>query len=161
MKTEPSTFTPFSLQTFAFGLCAGILVAGIWFMRAQTPTPLPVASAATTTPKTADSGAIEISEQKAGDTVRVDSVTVPPPGVWVAIRETRLGNDLGNVLGAVRVRGPRSSFSIPLLRPTVAGRMYAVELYRTDSGGTFDASSASVYVDFDTGARVVVLFRAL
>lgn len=87
----------------------------------------------------------------------MESVTVPPPGVWVAVREVQ-GNDLGNVLGAARAAGPRSNLSVPLLRATKAGRQYAVELYRDDNGGSFDPAANSVYVDFDTGARAVAYF---
>jgi hypothetical protein len=82
---------------------------------------------------------------------------VPPPGVWVAIREVS-GRDLGNVLGAVRVVGPHTSVVVPLLRATEPNRSYAVQLYRDDGDGAFDPSINSVYVDFDTGARVVEYF---
>ena len=84
-------------------------------------------------------------------------MTVPPPGVWVAVREVQ-GGDLGNVLGAARASGPRSNLSVPLLRATEPGHSYAVELYRDDNGGAFDPSVNSVYVDFTTGARVVEYF---
>jgi hypothetical protein len=90
--------------------------------------------------------------------VLIASLTVPPPGVWVAVRELSAG-ELGNVLGAVRVGGPRSNVSIPLLRATEAGHQYAVELYRDDNNGVFDPAVNSVYVDFGTGARVVVYFK--
>ncbi len=82
---------------------------------------------------------------------------VPPPGVWVAVRETS-GRDLGNVLGATRVVGPHSNIEVSLLRPTEPNRTYAVELYRDDNNGAFDPAVNSVYVDFDTGARVVAYF---
>jgi hypothetical protein len=77
--------------------------------------------------------------------------------VWVAVREV-VGDELGNVLGAVRVSGPKSGVSVPLLRATEPGRSYAVQLYRDDGNGAFDVVVNSVYVDFDTGARVVAYF---
>ena len=89
--------------------------------------------------------------------VTVESVTVPPPGVWVAVREMN-GNELGNVLGAAWVNGPKSEVSVSLLRATKPGSSYAVQLYRDDGTGVFDSSINSVYVDFDTGTRVVAYF---
>ena len=73
------------------------------------------------------------------------------------MREVTDGN-LGNVLGAARVNGPRSSISISLLRATEPNRSYAAELYRDDNNGSFDPSLNSVYVDFDTGVRAVAYF---
>lgn len=104
------------------------------------------------------SGAVEVADQTAGEIVLIDAVTVPPPGVWVAVRETA-GSDLGNVLGAARVSGPQSDILVPLLRNTLPGRTYAVELYRDDNAGLFDPGVNSAYVDFDTGARVVERFH--
>lgn len=88
----------------------------------------------------------------------IESVTVPPPGVWVAVREVN-GTDLGNVLGAERVVGPHGNITVSLLRPTEPNRSYAVQLYRDDNSGNFDPAINSVYVDFDTGARVVAFFN--
>ncbi len=89
----------------------------------------------------------------------VDSVTVPPPGVWVTVQETH-GDSLGNVLGATRVHGPLSNVVVSLLRNTEPNRTYAVVLYRSDGdGGLFNLKTDSVYVDFDSGKRVVVPFR--
>ena len=104
-----------------------------------------------------ESGAISVADQSYGDTVVVESITVPPPGVWVAIREVN-GVDLGNVLGALRVNGPRSAVSITLLRATEPHRAYAVELYRDDAGGAFDPAVNSVYVDLTTGVPAITRF---
>ena len=103
-------------------------------------------------------GALAVSNQAAGDTVTVDSVTVPPPGVWVAVVEVMPDGSLGNVLGAALARGPRSNVSVQLLRATLPGHNYAVELYRDDGNGTFVLGQDSVYIDFDTGQRVVAPF---
>jgi hypothetical protein len=149
------------------GLALGAFISATWFLG------LPlisfsgnayVSSASTATSSTPvatpDSGAVAVSDQKAGNSVLIDSVTVPPPGVWIAVREMS-GTDLGNVLGAVRARGPLSDISVPLLRATLPGQTYAVMLYRDDGDGVFDANQDSVYVDFDTDQRVVVLFKTL
>lgn len=108
-----------------------------------------------------ESTAISVKDQQAGMSVFVDAVTVPPPGVWVAVQETDTTGQLGNVLGAGRTHGPVSDFSIPLLRTTEAGREYAIVLYRDDGDSSFDSVNDSVYVDFDSGDRVVALWKTL
>ncbi len=153
---------PFSTRSFAAGLVLGVVLASAWFLGARpvsTSPFLPSSAflATSTVPALPQSGAISVSNQAAGATVFVESLTVPPPGVWVAVREMN-GNELGNVLGAVRVGGPRSNISVPLLRATEPGRTYAVELYRADSTDTFDLNTLSVYVDFDTGEPVIAYF---
>ena len=147
----------FSTNSFAAGLALGIVLASAWFIGERalpaSPAPVPLSLAASAPA----SGAVSVADQKAGMTVAVESVTVPPPGVWVAVREVN-GGDLGNVLGAVLVGGPRSAVSVPLLRATEPGRRYAVELYRNDGNRTFDLAVLSVYVDFDTGEPVIDYF---
>lgn len=144
----------------------GALLVSAWFLNGNPsltlplPSSSPLTAATSTSPTAPQSGALSVADQAAGDTVTVESVTVPPPGVWVAVREMH-GTDLGNVLGAARAGGPRSNFSVPLLRATEPGRPYAVELYRDDGSGVFDLSKDSVYVDFDTSAPVVAYFRTL
>ena len=150
----------FSTNSFIVGTMFGVLITGAWFFGGVSPF-VPVSSsmpfATSTTASAQKSGSVSVSNQSSGDTVVVESVTVPPPGVWVAVREVNAG-DLGNVLGAARVNGPRSNIEIPLLRSTESGRPYAVQLYRDDGNGIFDVAVNSVYVDFDTGARVVAYF---
>lgn len=152
----------FSTHSFVAGAAVGAVLAGAWFLGGGSVTLPDAASrgAATSTDERAapESGAVSVAAQPAGDTVIVESVTVPPPGVWVAVREVR-GGELGNVLGAARASGPRSNFTVHLLRTTEPDRPYAVELYRDDAGGVFDLAKMSAYVDFDTGARVVARFR--
>ncbi len=150
----------FSASSFIIGLMFGLLLAGAWLFRGDfsfaplSPSSTLITGTASPSPV---SGAVAVADQPAGDSVVVESVTVPPPGVWVAVREMS-GNDLGNVLGAARVGGPRSNVVVPLLRATEPSRPYAVQLYRDDNNGAFDPSLNSVYVDFDTGARVVAYF---
>lgn len=149
----------FSMNSFIVGVMCGALLTGAWFFSdkfalvLETPPPSFTTNTATSV---RNNGSVSVLDQSFGNTVVVESVTVPPPGVWVAVREVN-GDDLGNVLGAVRITGPRSHVSVPLLRATEAGRAYAVELYR-DNNGDFDVAANSVYVDFDTGARVVSYF---
>ena len=150
----------FSTSSFVAGVMFGVLLAGAWFFGRSFPLESfdPFARVATTTPEfMLKSGAVSVANQPAGDVVAVESVTVPPPGVWVAVRDVYAG-DLGNVLGALRVGGPRAAISVPLLRATEPGRTYAVQLYRDDNNGAFDPAVNSVYVDFDTGVRVVTYF---
>lgn len=155
------------LSVFFIGLGVGLAVSAAWFL-GDTEHLLPdtdrseASETASSSPvlTTTDAGAVSVMDQKAGDTVTVASVTVPPPGVWVAVREVT-GDTLGNVLGAVRVHGPLSNVEVPLLRATVPGQVYAVTLYRDDGSPEFDPTQSSVYVDFDTGERVTALFKTL
>ncbi|MFA5998087.1 MAG: hypothetical protein WC814_01745 [Candidatus Paceibacterota bacterium] len=153
----------FSTSSFVAGLMLGILLTGAWFLgdatRLVSFAPAPLAGTTDELPLP-ESGAVSVADQPSGDDVVVESVTVPPPGAWVAVRETN-GRDLGNVLGAARVAGPHTSVVVQLLRATEPGRSYAVQLYRDDNGGAFDPSRNSVYVDFDTGARVVAYFTTI
>jgi hypothetical protein len=152
----------FSLNSFIAGVMLGALAVGGWVL-SDNPSLLPTPTLAgpltsTSTNVVPQSGAVEVSNQPPGATTAVKAVTVAPPGVWVAVRETN-GADLGNVLGALRVGGPRSDVSISLLRATEPGRAYAVELYRDDNNGQFDPGTNSVYVDFETGSRVIAYFN--
>ncbi len=150
----------FSLTSFVAGVIIGVLLVGAWLLGTNSAL-MPIPSGSTSTganATTSSSGAVAVSDQAAGSAVIVDSVTVPPPGVWVAVRETG-GDTLGNVLGAMRVGGPRMNVSVPLLRATEPGHTYAVQLYRDDNNGLFDPTLNSVYVDFTTDARVVVYFK--
>lgn len=171
---------------FAIGFIVGVLVTSSWSSSSVSKAPVTTSTAditgvvatsttatITTTTATARtkgiatgavtngsaSGAVSVSNQQAGSSVLVDSVTVPPPGVWVTVQETH-GDSLGNVLGATRVHGPLSNVVVSLLRNTEPNRTYAVVLYRSDGDkGLFNLKTDSVYVDFDSGKRVVVPFR--
>ncbi len=149
----------FSMGSFVAGFMLGASAIGAWVAGSGLSLPqLPSSSSTTHVANSLpESGAISILKQPAGSTVTVESVTVSPPGVWVAIREVNEG-ELGNVLGAARVNGPRTNVSVPLLRATEPNLVYAAELYRADGGTTFDLSTDSVYVDFTTGAPVIAHF---
>ncbi|MFA6278959.1 MAG: hypothetical protein WCS97_01665 [Candidatus Paceibacterota bacterium] len=159
--TLPSNTFGFSISSFVAGTMLGVLLAGAYFFGNDSlflSTGLPSSFTATSTTQTAgESGAVSVADQPAGDIVMIESITVPPPGVWVAVREVQ-SNSLGNVLGAARVEGPRSALSVPLLRATVPEQSYVVQLYRDDAGSDFDPARNSVYVDFDTGAPVIAYF---
>lgn len=149
----------FSTTSFVLGVGVGFLFASAWFFGSDHTysSSSPSSLATSTLPTLVQSGALSVTNQPAGTSVTVESVTVAPPGVWIAVREMN-GNNLGNVLGAIRVGGPRSSVSVPLLRATEPGRSYAVELYRNDNTDPFNLTTDSVYVDFDTGEGVVTYF---
>ena len=150
----------FSTGSFVAGVMLGVVLTGAWFFGEDISSLQLMSSsllATSTESSLEESGVVSVSDQPSGTIVTVESVTVPPPGVWVAVREIN-GADLGNVLGAARVVGPHDNITVSLLRPTEPKRSYAVELYRDDNNGEFDPSMNSVYVDFDTGARVVSYF---
>lgn len=145
----------------------GAVLVGAWFVGgnlstgAVPPTPPPFTANITNASEatSSESGAVSVADQPAGSSVTVDSVTVPPPGVWIAVQEISDGT-LGNVLGATRVHGPLSNVTVPLLRSTEPTQTYAVVLYRDGGdGGVFDLKIDSVYVDLDSGKRVLALFR--
>lgn len=153
-----------TIVSFAVGFLAGALCVSWWLSGdsffaplAPTPSPEPATTQSTSTPRD-ESGAVSVNDQGAGMAVLVESVTVPPPGVWVAVRELD-GTNLGNVLGAARVQGPRTSVTVPLLRATEPGTTYAAELYRDNGDDQFDLSTDSVYIDFTTTEPVITYFH--
>lgn len=158
----------FSLSSFGAGIALGAILAAAWFLggmhlgtapsNATPPSLAAGTSTGDTLPAGTPSGAIEVPDQPSGPSVTIDSVTVPPPGVWIAVREVN-GGDLGNVLGAARVGGPRTALTVSLLRATEPDTTYAVELYRDNGDSVFDLSTDSVYVDFDSGTRVIDYFK--
>ncbi|MBU6323222.1 MAG: hypothetical protein KGI41_01245 [Patescibacteria group bacterium] len=152
----------------ALGVGIGMVVTVVWYSSpsdiALPPAPgtgadTVSAASATSTPSLPQdaSGAVSVKDQAAGDSVIVESVTVPPPGVWVVVHEYH-GSERGNALGARYVRGPSINVVVPLLRATVQGGTYAVVLYRDNGDGAFNLADDSVYVDFDTGQPVVAPF---
>jgi len=164
---EPVTTTNPNKNPWLIALGAfiiGMLLASAWFLESRLPgagSASPITStstAATSSLATATTGILAVHDQSAGSTVFVDSVQVPSPGVWVAVEELRDGS-LGNILGAARVTAPATGVTVNLLRATVPGAAYAVVLYRDNGDGEFDGKTDSIYVDFNTGERVVALFK--
>lgn len=153
----------FSMNSFVLGFIFGAVIIGAWSISGDLSIGPVVNSnsnnAKSTQKKTSkESGAVSVVNQSAGPIVKVESVTVTPPGVWVAVREVN-GDTLGNVLGAEYVRGPRSNITVTLLRTTSPNRPYVIELYRDNGDGVFNLSNDSVYIDFTTGASVVEHFK--
>jgi hypothetical protein len=150
----------FSVPSFLIGILVGALLTAVWvfpwggalenYEQISDQDTLLI-------PDDIESEVVSVANQPAGEKVLIASVTVPSPGVWVAVREMN-GRDFGNVLGAARVSDPRTQFVVPLLRATEPKRLYAVELYRNDNQGNYDPAINSVYVDFDTGKRAVTYF---
>ena len=146
------------MVSFVAGFMLGVLAVGAWYLGDEVSSSFFQSYSGSQGEKTLpESGAVSIGNQPAGSVVVVDTVTVPPPGVWIAVREV-VGGSLGNVLGAVRVNGPRTAVEIQLLRATEPNLSYAVELYRDDGDSSFDLATDSVYIDFATGAPVVAHF---
>lgn len=152
----------FSLNSFVAGVMLGIIGTAVWFTSwdALTLSALqpPMAASASGTEQAPGSDTVVVTAQAAGLSVVVASVTVPPPGVWVAVRETN-GTELENVLGAARVTGPGSNIPVPLMRATEPGAAYAIEFYRDNGDDAFDLATDSVYVDFTTSAPVIAYFN--
>ncbi len=148
---------------FALGFVVGATAVSLIVYRADIGTFLSSGQAenSPTVALPPESGAVAVSDQRAGDSVVVDSVTVEPPGVWVAVAELEADGSLGNVLGAELARGPRSNLTVSLLRSTLPTHRYAVVLYRDNGNGTFTLGEDSVYIDFNTGGRVIAPFTAL
>ena len=167
------------VMIFIFGFALGALTIIAWNNAPQPAkkTVAPVSSGASTVTTTQNetvtttekipaslstgigTGRVSVTNQLAGDSVLVESVTVPPPGVWVTVRETH-GKELGNILGAAYIHGPRSNVNVSLLRNTQPNKLYVIELYRPGvEGSSFDVKTESVYVDFTTGRSVIVPFR--
>ena len=158
--TENHNFNHTPILIFSAGVVIGILLFGAWMIQGAIVVPTKATDTANTPSSVyTQSDTVTVSNQSAGESVLVDTVTVPPPGVWVAVREVTLEGELGNVLGAARVRTPSSDVTVPLLRGTLPGQSYAIVLYRADNGDEFDLNKNSLYVDFDTGQRVVVPFK--
>jgi len=144
----------------AIGFLIGILAASALFSQLSR---VPATTSENDSMSTSDgkyaANVISIQDQKAGSYVIIDSVNVPAPGAWVAVKETQ-GDMLGNVLGANWVPGPATHVTVNLLRDTLPGQTYAVVLYRDDGDGEFDVHKDSAYVDFDSGKSVVTFWKA-
>ena len=69
----------------------GALFIGAWSLKNEFPpssfVPSPDESLKIPTKTVPLSGAVSVANQSAGSSVTIESVTVPPPGVWIAVRE--------------------------------------------------------------------------
>lgn len=101
---------------------------------------------------------VSVSNQKAGLSVALDSVTVSQQG-WVAIHEDVNGNP-GNILGAtLAFVGERRNVNVDLLRATVAGKSYYAMLHSDDGDRAFDHKKDAPMKD-SQGALIMVKFVA-
>lgn len=96
---------------------------------------------------------VTVSDQAAGDTVAIDSVSVAKP-TWVAIKDTN-----GWVLGAELINQSEEDASVTLLRATKPGDVYQAVMYVDDGDQTFDLHKDSLVTDND-GAPVASTFKA-
>ena len=106
------------------------------------------ATSVSTTPTVAAAGeSVTAGDQKAGQSVMVDSVSAEHL-TWVAVRDSK-----GWVLGAARVEaGAHNDLSVPLLRATAAGGDYEVVLYVDDGDKLFDLHKDTLITNTNDGA---------
>lgn len=80
---------------------------------------------------------LSVSDQPAGLTVLIDSVSLKEPK-WIAVRED-INGEMGNILGALRLQeGAHEGVEVELLRGTNPEELYYVVLYEDNGGDTFD-----------------------
>ncbi|HUO49967.1 MAG TPA: hypothetical protein VMU25_00085 [Candidatus Paceibacterota bacterium] len=93
---------------------------------------------------TATNDAVVVSDQSAGKSVAVKSVTLSQKG-WVAVRDSD-----GKTLGAAFFpAGTSTDVSVPLLRATEAGQRYQVLLYYDDGNHNFNLKTEVLVVNAD------------
>lgn len=88
--------------------------------------------------------AVTVKDQPAGDTVTVESATLPQLG-WIAVRDSD-----GRTLGAGRFdAGTVTNVQVPLLRATEPGQRYQVLLYVDDGDKAFDLHTDTLVTNAD------------
>ncbi|MEK7606084.1 MAG: hypothetical protein AAB458_00585 [Patescibacteria group bacterium] len=90
------------------------------------------------------SDSVAVKNQKAGDVVYVDSVTLTKSG-WVAIRE----ESSGSILGAARFDGGVWQGTIILLRAMTVGSSYSAIVFHDDGDKEFDFKKDTVVMRND------------
>ena len=87
---------------------------------------------------TATNETVSVSDQPAGDSVRISSVTLSKAG-WVAVRDSL------RIHGAAWLTaGTHENVSVPLLRNTTSGDKYSVVLYVDNGNKQFDMHADSL-----------------
>ena len=104
-----------------------------------------------------DIDTVEVSAQKAGDTVHLTKVVLTNSG-WVAIHERATDGTLGAILGAARFDTGIWQGEVVLLRTTVSGRQYNAVVYHDDGDKEFDFKKDIVVMR--DGAPVMTAFTA-
>ena len=103
---------------------------------------------------TSDSESVSVSNQAAGTSIMLSSVTFSETG-WVAVRDDR-----GWTLGAKRFdAGTQSNIAVTLLRATEAGQRYQVLLYIDDGDRLFDVKK-EILVTRSDGSVAGAMFSA-
>ncbi|HWP60984.1 MAG TPA: hypothetical protein VN495_00050 [Candidatus Paceibacterota bacterium] len=143
-----------------------IIVGGGWYLTKHPQSTVDQASTSTTTSDTgstaasssntstsgstsgnttsANGEAVSVSNQKAGMSVLVSSVTLGESG-WVAVRDAS-----GRTLGAALFQaGTHTGVKVDLLRATTAGQTYQVMLYSDNGDKKFDLHADSLVTNAD------------
>ncbi len=86
-------------------------------------------------------GKIVVSDQKASDSIKMDTATYPVSEGWVGVRDYQDGQ-LGALLGVVRFSEKQGLVpnAIALQRSTSAGKEYAVVVYQENGDYSFNLS---------------------
>lgn len=96
--------------------------------------------------------AVSVSNQTAGATVTLSGLSLSD-AAWVAVR------DDNGILGAQKVAaGAHSNVEVTLLRPTEAGALYGVSLYKDNGDPAFNTNSDVLMTV--NGADVLATFQA-
>ena len=153
------------------GVVAAVVILGGWWVMTSAPStssenegdasgeemtddnsvPVDVSSGPSTT---SDSESVSVSNQAAGTSVVLSSVTFSETG-WVAVRDDR-----GWTLGAKRFdAGTQSNIAVTLLRATEAGQRYQVLLYIDDGDRAFDVKK-EILVTRSDGSVAGAMFSA-
>ena len=87
-------------------------------------------------------GSVDVSDQPAGTSVKLEGATYPISEGWIGVREYNDGN-LSWILGAVRFSESNGIVpsEIVLQRSTTAGRDYAIVIFTEDGDGSFNLAT--------------------
>ena len=97
-------------------------------------------------------GSADVEDQSAGSRVELGDVTFPTDAGWVGVRDYENGQ-LTGLLGVSRFSAVEGLYptGINLLRPTVAGKTYAVVFYHDNGDEVFNlATDAQIQTDVTT-----------
>ncbi len=101
---------------------------------------------------------LSIVAQSAGNSVLINSITMPEDG-WIVVHEIK-DNIISNALGAARRdAGQYTDISVYLLRDTQPDNEYMVVLYKDNGDKTFDLSADKPFANAD-GEHVMSKFIA-
>jgi hypothetical protein len=94
---------------------------------------------------TVGEGSVLVSNQTAGKTVVIDSLSLPTESGWIVVREFTNGS-IGNILGAARYSVEEGLIpkSIELIRGTTAGGTYQVVFFKNEGAVEFNLSEDTV-----------------